>query len=162
MQKSVTPVSLTRTLGSLHQRRAKSCLKLSEILTSFVGRKQKLNSTPRLPKAESHQRFSHTTGSLLGDSTSAVEYQMLLRHSSLNFYRLLHLLLVAVPPAVWYNLSAVSAGCSSLVSALTDQGAVCFNLFAESSPACRSRLCFLNFLYFTHIAFFSRLSSPYL
>lgn len=154
MQKSVIPIPLTRTLDYLHQCRAKSCLKLSEILTSFVGRRQKLSSTLRLHKADRHQWVSPTTGSLLGYSTLTVEYQMLLTHSSLNFYWILHLLLVAIPPVVWYNLLAVSASCSSLVAALTDQGAVCFNLFAESSPPCCSRPSFLISLHFTPIVFF--------
>lgn len=153
-KKSVIPISLTRTLGSLHQHRAKSCLKLSEILTSFVGRRQKLNPPLSLHKADGHQRVSHASGSLLGYGTLTVEYQMLLTHSSLYFYCFLCLLLVAIPPAVCCNLPAARASCSSPVSALTDQGAICFNLFAESSPPCCSRLFFLNFLYFTPIVFF--------
>lgn len=87
-----------------------------------------------------------TSGSLLGYGALTVKYQMLLIHSSLNFYWFHHLLPTAVPPAVWYNLPAVSASCSSPVSTLTDKGVVCFNLFAESSPPCCSRLVFLNYL----------------
>ena len=129
-QNSLTAILFTRILGSLQQCRGKSCLKS----TSFVGKMQKLNWTLRLPEA--HRQWY----SLLHDQTTAgiqrcnrgVPVAIDIFKSS--FYWLHQLWLVAVPPSVWYNLPAVSALCSSLVSALTDHGAISFNLSVESSP----------------------------
>lgn len=75
---------------------------------------------------------------LLRDQTTAGiqrcnrEYQLLLIYSSLVFLPTSS----AVPGSniSFSNLPAVSALCSSLVSALTDRGGICFNLSVESSP----------------------------